>query len=91
MWMNFNYRLILTHISAILNPRGKYYSVLKSGWEREYEDNYWAEDAIFMERNSRDYASRVERINHNAEAICELLLAHPRGTMQPQFPFVLLT
>ena len=44
-----------------------------------HEDNYWAEDAIFMERNSRDFVSRIERININAEAICEVLNAHNRG------------
>jgi cystathionine gamma-synthase len=65
--------------SAILNPHGRYYTVLKSAWEEDYEDNYWAEDAIFMERNSRDFYSRVDRINRNAEAICDLLHSHPRG------------
>ena len=45
----------------------------------DYEDNYWAEDAIFMERNSRDFVSRIERINLNAEAICDTLLASPFG------------
>ena len=47
--------------------------------DREYEDNYWAEDAIFMERNSRDFVSRIERINKNAEAICQTLAASPVG------------
>lgn len=45
----------------------------------EYEDNYWAEDAIYMERNSRDFVSRIERINRNAEAICDALRASPIG------------
>ena len=43
----------------------------------EYEDNYWPEDAMFMERNSRDFISRSERINVNAEAICRVLEASP--------------
>lgn len=63
--------------SSILNPEGQYYQQLKDVLARQYEDNYWAEDVIFMERNSRDFISRIERINENAEAICELLLAHP--------------
>lgn len=46
----------------------------------EYEDNYWGEDAIYMERNSRDFVSRIERINKNAEAICGTLRASPIGT-----------
>ncbi|KAF4636143.1 hypothetical protein G7Y89_g1946 [Cudoniella acicularis] len=45
--------------------------------EVQYEDNYWAEDAIFMERNSRHFVSRIERINDNAEVICDILRIHP--------------
>lgn len=45
----------------------------------EYEDNLWAEDAIFLERNSRDFVSRIERINLNAEAICLTLRASSAG------------
>lgn len=47
--------------------------------ETEYEDNYWAEDALFMERNSRDFVSRIARINVNAEAICSTLQASKYG------------
>ncbi|KAK7719326.1 Cystathionine gamma-synthase [Botryosphaeria dothidea] len=64
--------------SAILNPKGRYYDLLKKTWGTEYEDNYWPEDAIFLERNSRDFVSRIERINLNAESICEVLLKHPK-------------
>lgn len=63
--------------ATILNPQGRYYESLKRVAEADYEDNYWAEDAIFMERNSRHFVSRIERINHNAEAICNVLRAHP--------------
>ena len=45
----------------------------------EYEDNYWPEDAIYLERNSRDFVSRIDRINQNAEAICQVLKASPYG------------
>ncbi|KAF6789336.1 cystathionine gamma-synthase [Colletotrichum sojae] len=62
--------------SAILNPSGKYYQSLKKAWDEDLEDTYWPEDVVFMERNSRDFASRVERINANAEAICDILSAH---------------
>lgn len=47
--------------------------------DSDYEDNYWPEDAIFMERNSRDFVSRIERINKSAEAICEILKASSIG------------
>jgi cystathionine gamma-synthase len=61
----------------ILNPQSQYYMLLKDTLAVDYEDNYWAEDAIFMERNSRDFVSRSMRINVSAEAICDVLLAHP--------------
>ncbi|KAG4413368.1 hypothetical protein IFR04_013485 [Cadophora malorum] len=63
--------------STILNPRGRYYQSLKKVAEVEYEDNCWAEDAIFLERNSRHFVSRIERINENADLICDILRAHP--------------
>jgi cystathionine gamma-synthase len=66
--------------SMVLNPKSPYYSALKQKLAVDYEDNLWAEDALFLERNSRDFVSRIERINANAEAICELLLQHPKST-----------
>jgi cystathionine gamma-synthase len=66
-----------------LNPKGSRYHQLKQTWSEEFEDNYWAEDAIFMERNSRDFVSRIDRINNNAEAICEVLQSHPRSNVNP--------
>jgi cystathionine gamma-synthase len=62
--------------SAVLNPHGLYYEALKAVATKIYEDNYWAEDVIVMERNSRDFVSRIKRINRNAEAICDVLGAH---------------
>lgn len=62
----------------VLSPTAKNYSLLKRIWEEDYEDNHWAEDSIFLERNSRDFVSRIDRIGTNAEAICEVLSAHPR-------------
>ncbi|KAL2268165.1 hypothetical protein VTJ83DRAFT_3011 [Remersonia thermophila] len=63
--------------SAIFNPNGRYYSALKAWVETEYEDTYWPEDIMFMERNSRDFVSRIDRINANAEAIVDVLRASP--------------
>ena len=59
--------------STVLNPAGQYYRRLKDTMAKEYEDNYWAEDAIFLERNSRDFVSRIERINTSAEVLTSLL------------------
>ncbi|KAL6709528.1 Cystathionine gamma-synthase [Coniothyrium glycines] len=62
----------------VLSPSAKNYNLLKRIWDEDYEDNHWAEDSIFLERNSRDFVSRIERIGANAEAICNVLSAHPR-------------
>ncbi|EXJ95692.1 cystathionine gamma-synthase [Capronia coronata CBS 617.96] len=63
--------------SAVLNPQSSWYADLKHLMAREYEDNYWAEDAVFLERNSRDFISRIERINVSTEAIASTLKSCP--------------
>ncbi|ANB13665.1 Str2p [Sugiyamaella lignohabitans] len=63
--------------SLVLNPRGKHFKALKDTLGRQYEDNFWAEDAIYLERNSRDFAKRNEKININTEAVTELLRQSP--------------
>ena len=63
----------------MLNPQGRYYNLLKKAFASEYEDNFWAEDAVFMERNSRDFIPRIDRINVNAEAICKVLHESPHS------------
>lgn len=64
----------LTYISSlILNPKGKHYSQLKGHLEATFEDCYYNEDAIFMERNSRDFQTRTKVIDKNTEAVCDFL------------------
>lgn len=63
--------------SAVYNPHGRLYQALKKTLDIEYDDNYWVEDAVFMERNSRDFITRIERVNANAEAIADLLHSSP--------------
>jgi cystathionine gamma-synthase len=63
--------------SAVLNPRAPLYSQIKATVDKEYEDNYWAEDAVFMERNSRDFVSRIIRVNETTSAIASLLSSSP--------------
>ena len=55
--------------SMVLNTQSRMYQELKQTVDKEYEDNCWAEDAVFMERNSRDFISRIERVNVNANAM----------------------
>ena len=57
----------------IINPKSSFFSELKVALEKTYEDIYWDQDAIYMERNSRDFVKRVRVINRNAEAVCNLL------------------
>lgn len=63
--------------SAVLNPNSRMYADLKAAAQRDYEDTYWPEDVIFMERNSRDFATRIDFINTNSEAVCDVLLSNP--------------
>jgi cystathionine gamma-synthase len=64
--------------AMILNPQSRYYTALKNVLAEEYEDNQFEEDSVYLERNSRDFVSRLNRINHNAEAIADTLRSHPR-------------
>jgi cystathionine gamma-synthase len=40
-----------------------------------YEDLYFDEDAIYMERNSRDFQRRIKEIDVNTEKVCDFLHA----------------
>lgn len=44
-----------------------------------YEDTIYGEDAIFMERNSRDFRPRIATINHNTEVLCDFLRARSKA------------
>lgn len=59
--------------SLILNPNGPMYETLKQVLKDDYEDIYYPEDAVYMERNSRDYRNRIKRINNNAYDVTEYL------------------
>ncbi|QRV76467.1 Cys/Met metabolism PLP-dependent enzyme [Ceratobasidium sp. AG-Ba] len=59
--------------SLVLNPQGKHYKALQDQMKVQYEDVYWGEDSVFMERNSRDFIPRVHTINSNTEALCDFL------------------
>lgn len=63
--------------SAILNPNQRHYRALKASVEKTFEDTYWPEDVVFMERNSRDFQARIDRSNANSEVLCDILQAHP--------------
>ncbi|KAF8527644.1 pyridoxal phosphate-dependent transferase [Hysterangium stoloniferum] len=62
--------------SLTLNPKSSHYSTLKARLSESYIDAYWDEDAIYMERNSRDFIKRIRIINRNTEAVCDYLQSH---------------
>lgn len=62
--------------SMVVNPKGRHAAAIRRVLADEYEDVYWGIDAVFMERNSRDFATRVERIDKNAEALADRLVHH---------------
>lgn len=63
--------------SLILNPNSPKYSELKSYFNDEFDDMFWAEDALYLERNSRDFADRSKRIDENASYAVKLLMDSP--------------
>lgn len=63
--------------SLILNASAPMYATLKKYFDDEYEDNYWAEDALYLERNSRDFETRSHKLNENAAAVVDLLTSDP--------------
>ncbi|KAL9939610.1 hypothetical protein V8E36_001427 [Tilletia maclaganii] len=61
--------------SLVVNPHGPHAEAIHGVLKDIYEDTIWDEDAIFMERNSRDFVRRIRRIDANAQALCRLLHA----------------
>lgn len=57
----------------VLNPGLPHYQALRTSLGNHYVDSLWPEDAIYLERNSRDFADRSHQINITAEAVVDLL------------------
>jgi len=65
--------------SIVLNPARKHhYCLFKDILSRHYEDNLFSEDAICLEKNSRDFVLRTTKVNASSEAIVSLLHSHPK-------------
>ncbi|KAF6764097.1 cystathionine gamma-synthase [Ephemerocybe angulata] len=58
-------------------------SPLKSKLDETFEDVYFDEDAIYMERNSRDFKERVDLIDANTQTICEFLRSRSQAGGRP--------
>lgn len=63
--------------SLILNTSSPVYSELKKYFNENYDDIFWAEDALYLERNSRDFAERSEKVNETSLAVVDLLQSSP--------------
>ena len=59
--------------SLVINPSGPHAAALIAYQEATFEDNYFDEDAIYMERNSRDFIARIAQENYNTERVAGLL------------------
>ena len=59
--------------SLILNAKSPLYKTLKTKLDNIYEDLLFSEDAIVLEKNSRDFAMRFAKINDNAEQLADYL------------------
>ncbi|OBA23405.1 PLP-dependent transferase [Metschnikowia bicuspidata var. bicuspidata NRRL YB-4993] len=63
--------------SLILNRSSPMYRKLKGYFDINYEDIVWAEDALYLERNSRDFEERSKKVNETSLAVVELLQSSP--------------
>lgn len=57
----------------MLNPTSPFYAEFKKHLVATYEDNYFDNDAMVMEINSRGIEERLASTNRNAEALADML------------------
>jgi cystathionine gamma-synthase len=65
--------------SLVVNPKSNFANQIKVYINDNYKDYLFYEDAIFLERNSREFINRIISINQSTEALCDLLKEHPLG------------
>jgi cystathionine gamma-synthase len=63
--------------AVTLSVESLFYAEMKAFFEKQVGAELWWEDAVALEKNSRDYEARVRKMNANAEALCEYLRTHP--------------
>nr|A0A2V5GUR2.2 RecName: Full=Alanine racemase ungC; AltName: Full=Unguisins biosynthesis cluster protein C [Aspergillus violaceofuscus CBS 115571] len=59
--------------SAILNPRSRHHATLLNQMARTHENSLFVDDALRLERNSRDFPARMARINATTESLVQQL------------------
>lgn len=62
-----------------VNPNSPHHAALREFLEGELaaHDLFWAEDAVVLEENSRDFVERAHRMNAGAAALTDWLARHP--------------
>lgn len=65
--------------SVTVNPKSPHHAAFRAFLEAELaaHDPLWAEDAVVLEENSRDFVERAQRMNAGAAALTNWLAAHP--------------
>jgi cystathionine gamma-synthase len=62
--------------AMLLNPASPHYDRLSAASHANHEDLLWGPDAVVLEERSRDFESRVRRINQVAEDLADYLRDH---------------
>ncbi|KAI8817334.1 pyridoxal phosphate-dependent transferase [Fimicolochytrium jonesii] len=70
---------------AVISPITPHYETLVATMRCLYEDTMWCEDAVVLERNSRSFRKRIERINATAERLCDYLKGC-EGVVEVHYP-----
>ena len=62
--------------ALIVNPQSPDYDFLTEAARGQHQELLWWEDAVVLEQRSRDFKTRVRRINMTGEALADYLRAH---------------
>ena len=71
--------------ALILNDDSPFYASHGKRLRNQYEDLLFADDAVALELNSRDFADRMRRVNATTMALCDALAEHP-GVARVYYP-----
>ncbi len=64
--------------SVILNRSSRHYSAFAAFLREHADHELWCDDAVALERNSRDYAERVQMMSRNSCGLFAYLSRHPK-------------
>lgn len=67
--------------SMVLPPNSDFYQGFQSYQIKNYEDWLYADDAVLLEKNSRNFPDRMQKMNETAASMCIWLNGHPKVDM----------